>query len=177
MARAILHGTLVMNWPCQNGSSYYGTQILLACMQCQNGSSHSCRQVMPCTGRTRMARAILALKVMQLAVIIVTGSARMAQAIMALKYCWQCKNGMSYSCTPQVIVGSAKMPWHASNATGRTRMALAILALMVMQLSVPEWLEPLCMALNWPCKNGSCYSAKASYYSSIGGGTGGAGGL
>ena len=47
---------------------------------------------------------------------------------------------------------------------GHARMARAILALKVIQLLVPEWLEPLCMALNWPCKNGSYYSAKASYY-------------
>ena len=36
-----------------------------------------------------------------------------------------------------------------------------------MQLSIPELLQPLCMALNWPCKNGSCYSAKASYYTRV----------
>ena len=27
--------------------------------------------------------------------------------------------------------------------------------------------QALCMALNWSCKNGSCYSAKASYYITV----------
>ena len=49
------------------------------------------------TGRTRMARAIQALKVMQLSVTVVTGSARMVRALPGTVLIFECHNGLSHS--------------------------------------------------------------------------------
>ena len=150
-------GTQVCNWPCHNGSNHSYSQVMqLAVSEWLEPFWHSSYA----TGRVRMARAILALKSCNL-----HGCARMARAILALKFgqwhylrakmarailalptIFECHNGLSHSGTQ--VMQQAVPEWlnpflHSSHATGRVRMARAILALK------------LC---NWPCQNGSNHS-------------------
>ena len=131
-------------------------------------------------GCARMARAILALKFGQWHYL----RARMSRAILALPTIFECHNGLSHSCTAiyalfecqngsshsgtqvmQLAVPEWLEPFlHSSHATGRARMAQAILALKSCNLRgcarmarailapsditcVQEWLEPF-----WHCQ-------------------------
>ena len=187
MARAIL-ALKSCNWPCQNGSSHSGTQVMqsgrdrmartiLALKSCNlHGCARMARAILALKFgqwhylRAKMARAILALKFGQWHYL----HAKMARAILALPTIFECHNGLSHSGTQ--VMQLAVPEWlesflHSTHATGRVRMARAILALklcnwpcqngsnhsythQVMQLAVSEWLEPfghsshvICMAV------------------------------
>ena len=143
---------------------------VIACL-CQNGKPFwHCRY---CNCRSRTARALWHL----------TDRARKARAIVPKPVTiLECQNVSSHSCA-QVMPCTGVLEWlepfrNSRNATGRARMAQAIMALkhywqsqnglshsctQVMQLSEPKWLKPLLHSkiLSWKCSN---HSGTASYY-------------
>ena len=159
MARTIL--TLKScDWPCQNGSirpfwhSSYAT-----------GRARMARAILalkPCNlhGCARKARAILALKFGQWHYL----RARMARAIRALPTILECHNGLSHSGTQvmQLAMPECLEPFlHSSHATGRVRMARAILAHKSCNLHGCARMARAILALPtiFECHNGSSHSA------------------
>ena len=163
MARIIL-ALNSCNWPCQNGSSHSGTQIMqLAVPEWLEPFLHSSSHA---TGRVRMARAIRALKSCNLhgcarmARAILAHKfgqwhylrARMARAILALPTIFKCHNGLSHFGTAIYAIFECQ---NGSSHSGTQIMHPAVPKWLepfwhlshVICMAVPEWLEPF-----WHCQ-------------------------
>ena len=166
MARAIL--ALPTIFECHNGLSHSGTAIYAIIFECHNGSNHSSTQIMHPAVPEWLGPFWHSNHA--------SGRARMARAILALKLCnWPCQNGSNHTYTLAVSEW-LELFWHSShvcNLHGCARKARAILAqptifechnglshsgTQVMQLAVPEWHEPFLHASN--ATGRTCMSAR-----------------